>query len=84
MIGDQTGDKLNRDEWQGKGHILMYQAKGWHDPLPAVSNSGFYFAHAACLLVPIVTQTSALLLFDAEKEAPNLISDHSLTLAHRI
>lgn len=38
VIGDQTGDKLNRDEWQGKGHILMYQAEGWHDPLPAVSN----------------------------------------------
>lgn len=37
-MGDQMGDKLNRDEWQGKGHILMYQAEGWHDPLPAVSN----------------------------------------------
>lgn len=38
VIGDQTGDELNRDEWQGKGHILMYQAECWHDPLPAVSS----------------------------------------------
>lgn len=56
VIGDQTGDKLNRDEWQGKGHILVYQAEGWHDPLPAVSNR-FHLASTS-LMLPVLSSPS--------------------------
>lgn len=49
----------------------MYQAKAWHGPLSVVSScfppdfshsSASYFCHSAsCLIVPITTQTSAVL-----------------------